>query len=88
VSLGEVTLGIVGLLFLISRLGCLENLIYKTLDSVAISGLVLSLRVENANAMQKAFAFARPELVLLMTMRPFYCVDSTVWLSLLVMALG
>jgi hypothetical protein len=32
VSLGEVTLGILGLLLLISRLGRLENLICKTLE--------------------------------------------------------
>jgi hypothetical protein len=42
-SLGEVALGILELLLLIGRLGHLENLIYKTLESVAISGLGLSL---------------------------------------------
>jgi hypothetical protein len=41
--LGEVTLGILGLLRLLGRLGRLDNLICKTLESVAISGLVLSL---------------------------------------------
>jgi hypothetical protein len=45
-SLGEVTLGILGLLLLIDRLGNLENLICKTLESVAVSGLVLSLGVK------------------------------------------
>jgi hypothetical protein len=49
VSLGEVSLGILGLLLLIGRLGHLENLICKTLGSVIVSGLVLSLGVENAN---------------------------------------
>jgi hypothetical protein len=43
-SLEEVTLGILRLLLLISHLGHLENLICKTLESVAVSGLVLSLR--------------------------------------------
>jgi hypothetical protein len=42
-SLREAALGILGLLLLIGRLGRLENLIYKTLESIVISGLVLSL---------------------------------------------
>jgi hypothetical protein len=88
VSLGEVTLGILGLLLLISRLGRLENLIYKMLESVTILRRVLSLGVENADAIQEAFEFAWPGSVLLMTMRPFYRVDRTVWFSLLVVALG
>jgi hypothetical protein len=49
-SLGEVALGILRLLLLIGRLGRLENLICKTLESVTVSGLVLSLGVKNANA--------------------------------------
>jgi hypothetical protein len=48
-SLREVALGILGLLLLIGRLGHLENLICKTLKSVVVSGLVLSLGVKNAN---------------------------------------
>jgi hypothetical protein len=88
VCFGEVTLGILGLLLMIGRFGHLENLIYKTLESVAVSGLVLSLGVENANAIQEAFEFARPGPVLLMTARPFNRIDKTVWLSLLVVALG
>jgi hypothetical protein len=48
VSLGEVALGILGLFFLIGWLGRFENLIYKTLESVIVSGVVLSLGVENA----------------------------------------
>jgi hypothetical protein len=50
VGLGEVALGILRLLLLIGRLGRLKNLICKTLESVVVSGLVLSLGVENANA--------------------------------------
>jgi hypothetical protein len=87
-GLGEVALGILGLLLLIGRLGRLDNLIYKTLESVIVSGLVLSLGVKNANAIQKAFEFTRPGPVLLMMTWLFYRVDRMVRLSLLVMALG
>jgi hypothetical protein len=44
--------------------------------------------VKNANAIQEAFKFTRLGPVLLVTMRPFYHIDGTVWFSLLVMALG
>jgi hypothetical protein len=57
-SLGEVTLGFLGHLIFIDRLGHLENLIYKTLESVVVLGLVLSLWMKNANAIQEAFEFA------------------------------
>jgi hypothetical protein len=87
-SLGEVTLGILKLLILIGRLGRLENLICKTLESVAISGLVLSLGMKNANVIQEAFEFTWLGSVLLMMTRPLYRVDRMVWLSLLVMGLG
>jgi hypothetical protein len=86
VSFGEVTLGILGLLLLISRLGRLENLIYKTLESVVVSSLVLSLGVKNANAIQEAFEFTRPRPILLMAMRSLQCIDGIVRFSLLVMA--
>jgi hypothetical protein len=86
VDLGEVTLGILGLLLLIDWLGRLENLIGQTLESVIDSGLVLSLGVENANAIQEAFKFTKPGPVLLMTMSSFNCIDRTIQLSLLVMA--
>jgi hypothetical protein len=46
---------------LIDRLGCLENLICKTLELVIVSGLALSLGVENANAIQEAFKITWPE---------------------------
>jgi hypothetical protein len=49
---------------------------------------VLSLGVENANVIQEAFEFAWPGPILLMMVRPFNHVDRTVWLSLLVVALG
>jgi hypothetical protein len=49
VSFREVTYGILGHLLLISHLGRLENLICKTLESVTVSYLVLSLGAKNAN---------------------------------------
>jgi hypothetical protein len=49
-SFREVALGFLGLFLLISPLGCLEHLICKTLESVAVPDLVLSLGVENADA--------------------------------------
>jgi hypothetical protein len=88
VGFGEVALWILRLLLLLSQLGHLENLICKTLESVAFLGLVLCLGVENANAVQEAFKFIRPGLILLMTLRSFNHVDRTVRLSLLVMAHG
>jgi hypothetical protein len=68
--LGEVALGILRLLLTIGRFGHLENLIYKTVESVIVSGLVLSLGVKNTNAIQEAFEFTQPRPVLLMVMRP------------------
>jgi hypothetical protein len=49
-SFGEVALGILRLFLLIGAFCCLENLICKTLESVVVPGLVLSLDVEDANA--------------------------------------
>jgi hypothetical protein len=80
VSFGVVALGILGLLLLIGHLGHLENLIYETLESVIVSGLVLSLGVKNANAIQEAFKFTRPY--------GDEAIDGTFHFSLLVMALG
>jgi hypothetical protein len=88
VSFREVALGILGLLLLIDRLGRLENLIYKTLESVAVSDLVLSLGVKNANAIEEAMEFDRPGPILLKTMRSFHRIDRMVHFSHLVMALG
>jgi hypothetical protein len=81
-------LGILGLLLLISRHGHLENLIYKSLKSVAVSGLVLPLGVKNANAIQEPFKFAWPGLILHTMMGPFDRIDRTVLLSILLVALG
>jgi hypothetical protein len=49
-SFEEVALELLGLLLLIDQLGRIENLICKTLESIIVSGLVLSLGVKNANA--------------------------------------
>jgi hypothetical protein len=43
VSFGEVTLWFLRILVLIRLFGCLEHLIYETLEIVAVPGLVLSL---------------------------------------------
>jgi hypothetical protein len=47
---GEVALGILRLFLLIGPFGHLEHLIDETLELVTVPGLVLSLGVENADA--------------------------------------
>jgi hypothetical protein len=54
-----------GLLLLIVLFGHLEYLICETLKSVVVLGLVLSLRVENADLIQEALKFTRPRPVFL-----------------------
>jgi hypothetical protein len=49
-SFGEVVLGLFGLFLLIDPFGRLEHLICETLESVTVPGLMLSLGVENADA--------------------------------------
>jgi hypothetical protein len=88
VSFREITLWIIGLLLLIGLFGRLEHLIYETLDSVMVSGLVFSLGVENADPIQEAFKFAQPRPVLLVVTRLLYVVDGAILLPLLVMTLG
>jgi hypothetical protein len=56
-SFGVVALGLFGFFLLISPFGCLEHLIYETLASVVVWGLVLSLGLENTDAIQEAFKF-------------------------------
>jgi hypothetical protein len=48
-NLRDVTLGFFRLLLLIGPIGRLEHLIYETLLSVIVPGLVLSLGVKNAD---------------------------------------
>jgi hypothetical protein len=64
-SFTEVALWFFELLLLISLFGLLEHLICETLESVAVPGLVLSLGMENANAIQEAFKFTQLGPVLL-----------------------
>jgi hypothetical protein len=58
------------------------------LELIAVLGLVVSLGLENANVIQEAFEFAQPRPILLLSVRPFNCIENTVPLSLLIMALG
>jgi hypothetical protein len=88
VSFREVALGFFGLFLLISPFGRVEYFIYETLETVAVLGLVLSLGVENADAVQEAFKFTQLGLVLLIQSRLFHRVDRTIHFPLLVVALG
>jgi hypothetical protein len=74
-SLREVALGILGLFLLIGPFGHLENLICETLESIAVPGLVLSLGVKNADAIQEAFKFTRLGPVTLVASWPFIIPD-------------
>jgi hypothetical protein len=87
-SFGEETPGLFGLFLLIGPFGRLEHLVCKTLESVAVLGLVLSLGLEKADAILKAFKFTRPGLVLLVTSRPFHHIDGMIRFPLLVVAHG
>jgi hypothetical protein len=69
-------------------LGRLEYFIYETLESVIVLGLVLSLGVENTDAIQEAIKFIWLGPVLLVASWPFHCIDETICFPLLVMALG
>jgi hypothetical protein len=88
VSFVEVTLGFFRLFLLIGPFGRLVYFICETLESVAVLGLVLSLGVENADAMQEAFKFNRPRPILLVASRPFHHIEETIHFPLLIMALG
>jgi hypothetical protein len=86
-SFREIALWFFGLLLLIDLLDHLEHLICETLESNAVLGLVLSLRVENANPIQEA-VFTRPGPVLLVVTQLLYVVHGAICLPLLVVALG
>jgi hypothetical protein len=88
VSFGEVALRFFGLFLLIAPLGRLKHFIYETLESVTVLGLVLSLGVKNANAIQEAFKFIRPGPVLLVVSWSLHHIDGTICVPLLVVALG
>jgi hypothetical protein len=59
VSFREVTLRFFDLFLLIDPFGHLEYFIGETLESVVVLGLVLSLGMGNADAIQEAFKFPR-----------------------------
>jgi hypothetical protein len=77
-----------GLFILIGPFGHLEYFICETLESIAILGLVLSLGVKNADAIQEVFKFPRLGLVLLVASQPFHRIDGMIRFPLLVVALG
>jgi hypothetical protein len=87
-SFGEVALGFFGLFLLIDPFGRLEHLIYETLESVAVSSLVLSLGMDNADMIHEAFKFTQPGPVLFVASQSFHRVDGTIHFPLLVVALG
>jgi hypothetical protein len=87
-SFGEVALRFLMLLLLIGLFGRLEHLIYETLESVVVPSLVLSLGMENVNAIQEAFKFTRPRPILIVASQPLYIVHGVIRLPLLVVTLG
>jgi hypothetical protein len=82
VSFGEDALGFFGIFLLVNPFGRLEHLIYETLESVVVSGLVLFLGVENADVIQEAFKFTQPGLVLLVASWLFHHVNGSAFLFL------
>jgi hypothetical protein len=87
VSFGEVTIGFFRLFLLMGPFGRLEHLIYDTLESVIVLGLMLFLGVENADAIQEALKFTRPGPVLLVALRLFHRIDGMICFPLLVVAI-
>jgi hypothetical protein len=87
-SFREVAHGILGLFLLIGTFVLLENVIYEILESVTVSGLVLSPGVKDADAIQEAFKFTQPGLVLLIVPWLFHCIDRMVGFPLLIVVLG
>jgi hypothetical protein len=86
-SFGEVVLRFFKLFLLIGPFGRLEYFIRETLESVIVLGLVLSLGVENAEAIQEAFKFPQLGPILLVALGPFHHIDGMVHFPLLVVAL-
>jgi hypothetical protein len=84
----EVTLGFPRFFLLIGPFGRLEHLICETLESIAVPSLVLSLGVRNVDAIQKAFKFTCPRLVLIVVLQLLHRIDGTICFPLLVVALG
>jgi hypothetical protein len=88
VIFGEVALRFFGLFLLIGPFGRLEYFIYETLESVTVLSLMLSLGVEDADAIQEAFKFTRPGPVLLVVSQLFHHIDGMICFPLLVVALA
>jgi hypothetical protein len=87
-SFGKVTLGFFGLFLLIGPFGRLEHLICETLESITVPNSVLSLGVEDKDAIQEAFKFTWPRPILLVASCMFHRVDGMICFPLLVVALG
>jgi hypothetical protein len=88
VNFKEVALRFFRLFLLIGPFGCLEYFIYETLESVTVLGLLVSLGVEDVDAIQEAFEFTQPGSVLLVASWPFHRVDGTIRLLLPIVTLG
>jgi hypothetical protein len=87
-SFREVALRFFRIFLLICPFGHHEYFICKTLESVTVPDLVISLGVEDADAIKEAFEFIWPGLVLLIASWPLYHVDGMISFPLLVMTLG
>jgi hypothetical protein len=87
-SFGRVTLGFFRLFLSIGPFGRLEHLVYEILELVIVPGLMLSLGVENADAIHEAFKFTRPGPVLLVASQLFHRVNGMIHFPLLVVSLG
>jgi hypothetical protein len=88
VSFGKVTIRFFRLFLSIGPFGRLEYFICETLESVTVLGLVLSLGVENEDAIQEGFKFPQFGPVLLVVSQPFHHIDGMIHFPLLVVALG
>jgi hypothetical protein len=87
-SFGKVTLGFFGLFLLIGPFGRLEHLICETLELIIVPNSVLSLGVEDKDAIQEAIKFTSPRPILLVASCMFHRVDGMICFPLLVVALG
>jgi predicted benzoate:H+ symporter BenE len=87
-SFVEVALALFRLFLLIGPFGRLEHLICESLESVTMSGIVLSLGMENADVIKEAFKFTWFVSVLFIASWPLHRVDKIIRFPLLVVALG
>jgi hypothetical protein len=87
VSFVEVAFWVFRLLFVFSHFGRLEDLIYKTLQSVAVPGLVLPLGVEDADPVQETFKPSESGPILLVPVWPLHICHGVILVPLLVITL-